>query len=118
MKIAPGVAILADIVQGEFCITQDGCENIVKIVRNTAGQGTNGFHLLRLTQLRFEPLALGDVPPGAERPLGDVGHISQSRFGLDDIVHRAGLDGLDCSLLVAMAGHHDTRIIRGTFIAL
>ena len=111
------MTILGDVVQGELRIAQDGRENIVKVVRNTTGQGANGFHLLRLTQLHFEPFALGDVPPGAERPLGDMGHIGQGRIGLNNIVHRTGLDGLDRGLLVAMAGHHDAGIIRIAFIA-
>src|SRR5438094_58276 len=65
LEMVPGGAVLGYIVEGQLSIAQDGGENIVKIVRNAPGQGANGFHLLGLTQLRFKPFALSNVPPGA-----------------------------------------------------
>ena len=45
----------------DIAITKDGGKDIVKIMSNTAGQGTNGLHFLGLTQLAFEILQGGYV---------------------------------------------------------
>ncbi|MDT4835538.1 hypothetical protein FQZ97_692080 [compost metagenome] len=50
-------------------IAQDGGEQVVEIVRHAPGQGTDGLHLLRLAQLRFERALLGF----GLLELGDVG---------------------------------------------
>src|SRR6202795_3682147 len=41
---------------GEFAVAEDRSENVIEVVRNTARQGTDGLHLLRLSQLRFQLL--------------------------------------------------------------
>ena len=45
----------------KFRITGNHHQQVVKVVRDTACEASDGFHLLRLTQLLFEGAALGDV---------------------------------------------------------
>ena len=54
-------------------IADDGGEDVVEIVRDSAGQGADGFHLLRIAQLRLErdPAVVG------EATLVDVGQHAQ-----------------------------------------
>ena len=56
-----------------LAVAEDGGQDVVEVVRDAAGQRADGLELLRLAQLRFEPLALG---------LGVL--------ALRDVFHRAG----------------------------
>ena len=44
-----------------FGVAVDHREQIVEVVRDAAGEKAHGLHLLRLTQLRLESPAIGDV---------------------------------------------------------
>ena len=48
-------------------VSQDGGEEVVEIVRDPAGQLTDCFHLLRLAELVFQPLAFRDVAGDADQ---------------------------------------------------
>ena len=43
-------------------IAQDHRQQVVEVVGHSAGQLTNGFHLLRLPELRFQGPLFRDVP--------------------------------------------------------
>ena len=45
----------------KFRITRNHHQQVIEVVRDTACEPSDGFHLLRLTQLLFEGAALGDV---------------------------------------------------------
>ena len=40
-------------------VAEDGRQQVVEIVRDTAGEPANGFHLLRLEQLLLETFQIG-----------------------------------------------------------
>src|SRR5215831_19149839 len=61
LQIMPHVTLWRDIVEGEFCISQDSTQNIVEIMCNAASQCPNRFYLLHLAQLCFEPPPLCDI---------------------------------------------------------
>jgi hypothetical protein len=48
-----------------LCVAEDHAQQIVEVMGDAAGQRAEGFHLLRLAQLRFEVAALGDILEGA-----------------------------------------------------
>ena len=51
---AQGLESIFDILQRQFGETDDGCQNIIKIVRNAPSQGPNGLHFLSLSKLGFK----------------------------------------------------------------
>src|SRR5712692_1656854 len=40
----------------ELAISQDGCQQVIEVVGDAAGEPPDRFHLLSLTELLFEPL--------------------------------------------------------------
>ena len=61
-------AVFVDIIQNQRGIAQNGSHKIIEIMGNTAGQGADGFHLLGLVKLSFQPpsfffrlLAIGHI---------------------------------------------------------
>src|SRR5215210_973671 len=48
-------------VEHQLGIAKDRSQQIIEIMRHTAGQPPNALHLLRLKQLRFQPPAVGDI---------------------------------------------------------
>ena len=44
-------------------------------MRDAAGQPADGLHLLRLLQLRLQPLALRDVTPDEQMTVGNHGRL-------------------------------------------
>ncbi|BBL24908.1 hypothetical protein CT3_23630 [Comamonas terrigena NBRC 13299] len=52
-------AVLGAVGHGQFHIAQDGADDVVEVVRNAAGQGAQGLHLVRFAQLHFQFAALG-----------------------------------------------------------
>ncbi len=53
--------IRADPVQQELAVAGDHHEQIVEVVRDAAGQASDGFHLLGLAKLLLQRSMLGDV---------------------------------------------------------
>ena len=47
-------------------VAEDGRQQVVEVVRHAAGELPDGFHLLRLTELRLERFALADIHADAE----------------------------------------------------
>ena len=45
----------------QVAVAEDGGQQVVEVVGDTAGQLADGFHLLRLQELGLDPAALGDV---------------------------------------------------------
>jgi len=72
-----GETVLLHFQADNFRIPHDGGENVVKIVGNAAGQGTDGLHFLGMAQLSFEPELLGDV-------LGYADNSSDTTLFVDD----------------------------------
>ena len=63
----------------EVGVAEQGGEDVVEIVGNAAGQGTERFHLLGLAELAFERQPLGDVG-------GDHHHVFHLAVRVDDRV--------------------------------
>jgi hypothetical protein len=59
-QLAVGIAGI-EAVEGHLAESDDGGQQVVEVVRDAAGQLSDGFHLLRLPELLLEPLQLGDV---------------------------------------------------------
>ena len=55
------LVVLAEPVRGHFGVAQDHCQQVIEVVRHTARQLADGFHLLGLAELIFRLLAIGDV---------------------------------------------------------
>ena len=74
-----GVAVGEALLE-QFGVAGDGGEHVVEIVGDAASELPDRFHLLGLAQLGLEPLALGDVDPGAHHlhgvPRGVVAHAA------------------------------------------
>ena len=51
---------------GHLDVAEDGRQQVVEVVGDAAGEAADALHLLGLQELRFEPLALGDVLHHAE----------------------------------------------------
>ena len=62
LELAP--LCLARLAHQELGVPQDDAQRVVEVVGDAAGQTADRLHLLRLQQLRLEPLALGDVLEG------------------------------------------------------
>ena len=54
-----------EVEQHQIRVAENRRQDVVEVVGHAAGQGAEGVHLLRLPQLLFELLALGDVDDGA-----------------------------------------------------
>ena len=52
-QVLPGLAVLRDVIHGEFRIADNRKQNVVKIMGNTACQGSNGLQFHYLLQLPF-----------------------------------------------------------------
>ena len=65
LEMLAGAASRRHLLQRQLAIPQDGRQDIIEIVGDPTGQRADGFHLLRLTQLGFEQVALGDVAGNA-----------------------------------------------------
>ena len=50
----------------KLAVAEDRRQQVVEVVRHAAGQLADGFHLLRLPELRLERLALADIHADAE----------------------------------------------------
>jgi hypothetical protein len=53
VEIAPQGLPSADCFMGEFAVAEDRSEDVVEVVRDTARQGADRLHFLRLSQLRL-----------------------------------------------------------------
>ena len=49
-------------------VHESGREDVVEVMRHTAGQLSDGLHLLGLEELGFQALALGDVFQAEQHP--------------------------------------------------
>ena len=58
---------------GHFRVADDGCQDIIEVMGNTPGKGSNGFHLLRLLKLGFE---LGFILLGL-LAFGYINHLNE-----------------------------------------
>src|SRR5262245_33217999 len=52
---------MRNIVEGQFTITQDGGQNIIKIMRNPACEGADRLHFLGLAELGLQACTFRDV---------------------------------------------------------
>src|SRR5215813_7579095 len=50
-----------DIVQGQFSITQDRCQNVIKVMGNPPCEGANRLHFLDLAELGLQARTLRDI---------------------------------------------------------
>src|SRR4051812_9342964 len=60
-----------DLIQEQVAVTENGSEEIIEVVGDTAGELAEGFHLLRTNELILELLSRGHVhqrPDELERP--------------------------------------------------
>src|SRR6266571_5045505 len=55
------------IVQSQFTIAQDRCENVVEVVRDPPCEGADRLYFLDLTELRFEARTLRNVTRHGEQ---------------------------------------------------
>ena len=71
-------------VDQEFNISDDDAEQVVEVVRDSAGELTDRLHLLRLAQLRLHPLLASDVLDQREqqaRPAVKLAQLRQAEMG-------------------------------------
>ncbi len=66
--------------QRQLCIAEDGAQDIVEVMGNPPGEGTDGLQLLDLSQLRFQVQALGEVTCHDDIP-GYLGVLVQRGVG-------------------------------------
>ena len=57
-------AVACSLVFRKLRIAHDHGQNIVKIMGNAAGKGSDGLHLLRLPELLLGSLPIGYIPGG------------------------------------------------------
>ena len=58
---AAQVRVGADAFEQEFGVSRDDREQVVEVMRDAAGEASDGFHLLRLAELLLQGAAFGDV---------------------------------------------------------
>src|SRR6185312_448274 len=78
------ILVAAMVGAQQLTVGDDGGEQVVEVVRDTAGEMADGFHLLRLPELFLEAFAVRDVANDGEhagRTVGDEAH--RDRLGLD-----------------------------------
>jgi hypothetical protein len=76
-------------VGGERQVAEDALQDVVEVVRDAAGELADGFHLLRLAQLRLELRALGVRGQAGGHLLADLQHV---RLAPVEHRHQAHLD--------------------------
>jgi hypothetical protein len=94
LDVAHRLAVALQALAEQVGETQDRGQDVVEVVRDAAGEGADGLHLLRPQELRFEvialrfgTLALGDVDRDAEHRRGagaregerDLGRLHEVR---------------------------------------
>ena len=57
-----------EILLNHFRKSNDSRKDIIEIMGNTAGKGTDGLHLLGLTELFFQSPLFGNIPGGGKHP--------------------------------------------------
>ncbi len=60
-QVVPGRIPLWNIVYSQLHIANDDAKDIIEVVGNPSGQGSYGFHFMRLSKLRFQLFAFGDI---------------------------------------------------------
>ena len=70
-------AIGCHLLPKQFKATENAGQQVVEVMRDTAGKLPQGFHLLRLVQLGFQPAAFGDVA-GTAQNAGDCPALSRN----------------------------------------
>ena len=58
VQVRAGGRAPRQVVLGQFDVAHDAAEDVVEIVGDAAGEGSDGFHLLQLEQLLFQPRRL------------------------------------------------------------
>ena len=119
---------LVQTLHRQFGKARDGHQDVVEVMRHTAGQAAYRFHFLRLAKhllhlglFLFGPLALGDVLEQAVVFLQDPGAIVPRKKGVTHPSHGAVLpydamlDGRRRALLdhMALHLHHGVTVIGG-----
>jgi hypothetical protein len=123
------------VLEEEFDVAVDHRQQVVEVVGDAAGQPSHGFHLLRVTQLRFELLRRRDVDVAAEHPhQAAVDHfalrarqdvaiaavlVTQPEFGgveTDGVVDVALHHGGDALAIVGMEPRHPLAVFRGQLV--
>ena len=57
----------AGVLLGKRCVTQNGANDVVEVMRDAACHGAHSLHLVRFPQLRFQGVAVRlDLLAGAE----------------------------------------------------
>ncbi len=62
-EVLRGLRALLDVEVEQVTVAHDGHQQVVEVVGDAAGKLAHRLHLLRVTQLLLEDLALGDVTP-------------------------------------------------------
>src|SRR5262249_41575047 len=55
------------VIHKQFCIAQNGCKHVIKIVRDAPRESAQGMHFMALTYLCLEVLPFSDVDTGDEQ---------------------------------------------------
>ena len=85
----------AEFVLSQLRVTNDDGEQIVEIVRDTAGEPADRLHLLRVPKLFIQPFVAGNEAPNARQ------HVFW-RDGAGRILSVAIGDGLDSELVIGL----------------
>ena len=89
LNVCRDLRVVLHVLQHQFAVADDDREKVVEVVRDAAGQPSDGFHLLRLPELLFELLPLGDVPRDAAGTYDTPLVVAGPRGAEDDMAQRA-----------------------------
>ncbi len=62
-----GISVTVEVLANQLQVTQHHRQQIVEVVRDTAGQLADGLHFLRLTKLFLDQLAFAGIAHGADK---------------------------------------------------
>jgi hypothetical protein len=97
----------AKIERDQIAVTDNYSENVIKVMRDTAGELADHFHFLRFHDLRFQLLAFRPI---FNFPQRTAHRRKQSReISLGDTVCRAAPERINGQLLVKRSGNEDKR---------
>ncbi len=112
-QVVVGDVIVGYIRHGQFGVAQDDAQYIVEIVGDAASQGADGFHLLGLAQLIFQPAVFGFDALLILLHLPLFKHVlhTDDQFirleGFSQIIAGALANGLDGRIDRGLAGDND-----------
>ena len=108
--------VVRQVAHDHVTVTRNDSEQIVEVVRDTAGKAPDGLHFLRLTELIFQLPAFGNVDPDAADELDFVVFVQNGKPVDQPVMHgvlvRHRVDGLHECLgadHLAIVGHEANR---------